>query len=142
MSQRPTNSLPVKFGGYYQPKDRPAEDFTARVGPGTPCGEYLRRFWHPILLSSQLGTRPRGIRVLGEDLVIYRDRSGDIGLLHKHCAHRGASLEFGIIAEHGIRCCYHGWMFANDGTLLETPGEPPSSPHRHRVCQGAYPTDE
>ena len=54
--------------------------------------------------------------MLGEDLVIYRDLSGDIGLLHKHCAHRGASLEFGIIAEHGIRCCYHGWMFANDGT--------------------------
>ena len=142
VTQRPTNSQPVKYGGYYQPKDRPAEDFTARVGPGTPCGEYMRRFWHPILLSSQLATRPRAIRVLGEDLVIYRDRSGDMGLLHKHCAHRGASLEFGIIAEHGIRCCYHGWMFGNDGTVLETPGEPASSPHRHRVCQGAYPAVE
>jgi nitrite reductase/ring-hydroxylating ferredoxin subunit len=142
VTQRPTNSNPVKFGGYYQPKERPVEDLTARVGPGTPCGEYMRRFWHPVLLSSQLGTRPHAIRLLGEDLVIYRDRSGDIGLLHRHCAHRGASLEFGIIAEHGIRCCYHGWMFANDGTVLETPGEPPTSPHRQRVCQGAYPTVE
>ncbi len=142
MAQRATNTQPVKFGGYYQPKDRPIEEITARVGPGTACGEYLRRFWHPILLSTQLGKRPRLVRVLGEELVIYRDLSGDIGLLHKHCAHRGASLEFGILGEHGIRCCYHGWMFANDGTLLETPGEPATSPHRSRVCQGAYPTVE
>jgi nitrite reductase/ring-hydroxylating ferredoxin subunit len=82
------------------------------------------------------------LRILGEDLVIYRDLSGDVGLLHRHCAHRGASLEFGIIAEHGIRCCYHGWMFGNDGTILETPGEPATSPHRHRYCQGAYPVVE
>ncbi|HZQ61778.1 MAG TPA: aromatic ring-hydroxylating dioxygenase subunit alpha [Casimicrobiaceae bacterium] len=137
-----TESTPIKFGGYYQPKDRPPEDYTARIGPGTPCGEYMRRFWHPILLASQLDARPKAIRVLGEDLVIYRNLSGDVGLLHKHCAHRGASLEFGIVAEHGIRCCYHGWMFANDGTILETPGEPPTSPHRKRHCQGAYPVVE
>jgi len=133
---------PIRFGGYHQPKDRPIEELTARVGPGTPCGEYLRRFWHPILLSPQLGKRPLAIRILGEDLVLYRDLSGDLGLLHRHCAHRGASLEFGIVAEHGIRCCYHGWMFANDGTILETPGEPATSPHRHRFCQGAYPLVE
>ena len=133
---------PVRFSGYYAPKDRPSEDETARVGPGTPCGEYMRRFWHPIIMSSQIGELAQTIRVLGEDLVIYRDLSGNIGLLHKHCAHRGASLEFGIIAEHGIRCCYHGWMYANDGTILETPGEPPGSPVKDRLCQGAYPTFE
>ena len=139
---RGLTSHPIKFGGYYQPKDRPIEELTARVGHGTPCGEYLRRFWHPILLSSQLGSRPLAIRILGEDLVIYRDLSGDIGLLEKHCAHRGASLVFGIIGDHGIRCCYHGWMYANDGTILETPGEPSTSPHKERVCQGAYPVVE
>ncbi|WP_213763557.1 aromatic ring-hydroxylating dioxygenase subunit alpha [Caballeronia sp. dw_19] len=133
---------PLRFAGYHQPIDRPAETEISEVGRGTPGGEYLRRFWHPIIMSSQIGERPQAIRILGEDLVIYRDLSGDIGLLHKHCAHRGASLEFGIIAEHGIRCCYHGWMFGNDGTILETPGEPASSPHKDKFCQGAYPTVE
>ena len=142
MPEENVASQPIKFGGYHLPKDRPVEELTARVGPGTPCGEYLRRFWHPILLSSQLGKRPKAIRILGENLVVYRDLSGDIGLLHRHCAHRGASLEFGIISEHGIRCCYHGWMFGNDGTILETPGEPPTSPHKDRFCQGAYPVVE
>lgn len=142
MAQAKDIQHPVRFGGYYERKDRPIEDITARVGPGTPCGEYMRRFWHPFLLSSQLDRRPRVVRVLGEDLVVYRDLSGALGLVHKHCAHRGASLEFGIIAEHGIRCCYHGWLFANDGTILETPGEPPESPHKERFCLGAYPLEE
>jgi nitrite reductase/ring-hydroxylating ferredoxin subunit len=142
MSDANKSNRPIKFGGYHQPKDRPPEALTARVGPGTPCGEYMRRFWHPIMLASQLDERPHGIRILGEDLVIYRDLSGDVGLLHRHCAHRGASLEFGIIADHGIRCCYHGWMYGNDGTILETPGEPADSPHRERYCQGAYPVVE
>jgi nitrite reductase/ring-hydroxylating ferredoxin subunit len=133
---------PIKFGGYYQRTERPIEDLTARVGPGTPCGDYMRRFWHPFLLSSQLGSRPLVVRVLSENLVLYRDLSGSLGLVHKHCAHRGASLEFGIIAEHGIRCCYHGWLFSNDGTILETPGEPVDSPHKDKFCQGAYPVHE
>lgn len=133
---------PVPFGGYHQPKDRPVDDLAARVGPGTPCGEYLRRFWHPFLLCEQLGSRPRVVRLLGEDLVLFRNLAGEPGLLHKHCAHRGASLEFGIVAEHGIRCCYHGWLFANDGSILETPGEAPDSPLRKRFCQGAYPVIE
>ena len=112
------------------------------VGPETPCGEYMRRFWQPVAMTSQLGDHPTVIRILGEDLVIFRDRSGDIGLLHKHCTHRGASLEFGRIEEHGVRCCYHGWHFDTDGTVLETPGEPQDSEIRHRVCQGAYPVHE
>lgn len=133
---------PIQFAGYHLPKDRPIEDRISRIGPSTPAGEYLRRFWHPFALSSQLDKRPKVVRILGEDLVLFRNLSGALGLVHKHCAHRGASLEFGIIAEHGIRCCYHGWLFANDGTILETPGEPPESPHRHRFCQGAYPVHE
>ena len=101
----------------------------------------MRRFWHPVAMSSQLGEVPVGIRILGEDLVVFRDLSGNVGLLHKHCAHRRASLEFGKIAEHGIKCCYHGWHFDVDGTILETPGEPDSN-IRHNICQGAYPTEE
>ena len=112
------------------------------VGPATLCGEYMRRFWHPVAMASQLGDHPTAIRILGEDLVVFRDKSGDVGLLHKHCTHRGASLEFGRLEEHGVRCCYHGWHYNVDGTILETPGEPENSEIRHRVCQGAYPVRE
>ncbi|MEM7171706.1 MAG: Rieske 2Fe-2S domain-containing protein [Pseudomonadota bacterium] len=112
------------------------------VTPGSPGGEYLRRFWHPIALSSRLGRWPEPVRILGEDLVLFRDGSGHLGLLHKHCVHRRASLEYGRIEEHGIRCCYHGWKFDVDGTILETPGEPENSEIRHRFCQGAYPLHE
>ncbi len=130
------------FGGYYKPKDRPADDELAKVGPGTPCGEYLRRFWHPILMSERLSDRPLAVRVLGEDLVLFRDLAGNIGLVDKFCSHRGMSLEFGIIAEHGIRCAYHGWYYGPDGRILETPGEPPNSLLKEKVCQGAYPVRE
>ncbi len=113
------------------------------VGPGTDCGEYLRRFWHPVAMSQQLDAgRPVAIRILGEDLVVFRDGSGTVGLLHRHCAHRRASLEFGRIESHGIRCCYHGWHFDVDGTILETPGEPHDSQIRRQICQGAYPSTE
>ena len=122
---------------------QPEEDAElTHVGPGTPCGEYMRRFWQPVAMASQLGEQPTAIRILGEDLVVFRDRSGRVGLLHRHCAHRRASLEFGRIEERGIRCCYHGWHFDIDGTILETPGEPDDSPIRTQICQGAYPVEE
>ena len=78
------------------------------------------------------------MRLLGEDLVVFRDGSGRLGLLHRHCAHRGTSLEFGIPAERGIRCCYHGWHFDVDGTILDTPAEPAGSRIKQNFCQGAY----
>jgi phenylpropionate dioxygenase-like ring-hydroxylating dioxygenase large terminal subunit len=120
---------------------REDEELT-RVGPGTPGGEYLRRFWQPILLSQELQDLPRRIRILGEDLVAFRDKSGAAGLLEPYCAHRGVSLEYGLIAAKGIRCCYHGWCFDVDGTILETPGEPPDSTLKERLYQGAYPLHE
>ena len=84
----------------YHHRERPADDEElTRVGPGTPCGEYLRRFWQPVILSSELGDLPRRLRILGEDLVAFRDKSGAIGLLELHCPHRGTSLEFGLIGE-------------------------------------------
>jgi nitrite reductase/ring-hydroxylating ferredoxin subunit len=130
------------FAGYH---NRPAPFSSsplAETGPGTPGGEYLRRYWHPIMLRSELKDLPVGIRILGEDLVIFRDGSGRTGLLHKSCIHRGASLEFGIIQEHGIACCYHGWHFDVDGTALSTPAEPATSRISANFCQGAYPVHE
>jgi nitrite reductase/ring-hydroxylating ferredoxin subunit len=94
------------------------------------------------MLASELKELPVPVRLLGEDLVIFRDGAGRIGLLHRHCAHRGTSLEFGIVADRGIRCCYHGWHFDVDGTILDTPAEPPTSRIKHHFSQGAYPVHE
>src|SRR5690606_27475866 len=106
------------------------------------CGEYLRRFWQPIALSSELKDLPVRRRVMGEDLVVFRDLGGRVGVLELHCCHRNASLEFGKICDRGIRCAYHGWQYDVDGTLLDTPGEPAHSQIKHKLCQGAYPTHE
>ena len=113
-----------------------------RIGPGTHCGEYLRRFWQPVTFTDELADLPKKLQILGEELVIFRDFSGDIGLLELHCAHRGTSLEFGLVSEKGIRCCYHGWLFDVDGAILETPGEPADNTLKDRLCQGAYPIHE
>jgi phenylpropionate dioxygenase-like ring-hydroxylating dioxygenase large terminal subunit len=90
----------------------------------------LRRFWQPVAFSHDLKDLPVRLRILGEDLVLFRDLSGRIGLLKLHCLHRGTSLEFGRIAERGLRCCYHAWLYDIDGAVLETPGEPPDSTAR------------
>jgi len=126
------------FSGYHNRPPDAGDQRLTQVGPGTPGGDYLRRYWHPFMLSSELKDTPRLVRLLGEDLVLFRDKGGRLGLLHKHCIHRGTSLEFGIPAERGIRCCYHGWLFDVDGTVLETPAEPETSRIRHNFCQGAY----
>ncbi|PYM19601.1 MAG: (Fe-S)-binding protein [Candidatus Rokuibacteriota bacterium] len=129
------------FDGYHR-RAVPAPDAELTpVGPGTPAGEYLRRFWQPVAFVRELGT-PLRARILGEDLVVFRDRSGRNGVLHLHCAHRGTSLEFGIPLERGLRCCYHGWVYDVDGRCLETPGEPRGSRLCERIWQGAYPTHE
>ena len=134
--------LNTAYGAYHH-RQRPAEDEElTRVGPDTPCGEYLRCFWHPVILSGDLGDVPRRIRILGEDLVVFRDRRGSVGLLQLYCPHRGTSLEFGLIGDKGIRCCYHGWLFDVDGTILETPGEPADSTLKNRLFHGAYPVHE
>ena len=94
------------------------------------------------VLRTSLRDLPLRVTILGEDLVVFRDLSGAVGLLELHCPHRGTSLEFGLIAEQGIRCCYHAWLFDVDGTILETPGEPAESTLKDRLCHGAYPTHE
>jgi nitrite reductase/ring-hydroxylating ferredoxin subunit len=138
--QKPPSAAQRKlpYGGYYNRPQTGDDTLLTHVGPGTPCGEYLRRYWHPFLLSSELKDLPIAVRLLGEDLVAFRDKSGRLGLLHRYCPHRGASLEFGIPAEHGIRCCYHGWHFDVDGTILDTPAEPEASRIKSNFCHGAY----
>jgi phenylpropionate dioxygenase-like ring-hydroxylating dioxygenase large terminal subunit len=130
------------YGAYFHRDVPEPDDELARVGPGTPCGEYLRRFWQPVAHCQELSDLPVAVRVMGEDLVLFRDRSGRVGLLERHCSHRGTSLEFGLVAERGIRCCYHGWLFDVDGRILETPGEPAGSTLKDRLCHGAYPVRE
>jgi len=141
MATRPA-FLTTPFGGYYH-RDVPQEDTElTHVGPGTPCGEYLRRFWQPICFADALRDLPQRVTILGEELVVFRTFEGAVGVLELHCPHRGTSLEFGLISDQGIRCCYHGWLFGVDGTLLETPGEPATSTLKDRLCHGAYPTHE
>jgi len=103
------------YGGYYQTWIGNSDTELTDVSPDTPCGEYLRRFWHPVALTSELGPRPKLVQVLGEDLVLFRDKSDRIGLVHRRCPHRRSSLEYGVPEERGIRCCYHGWLFGIDG---------------------------
>ena len=133
---------PTGFRGYYQIRDESEDAELTHTGPGTACGEYLRRYWQPVVMSEELGELPLLIKILGETLVLFRDKGGRLGLLHRHCAHRGASLEYGIPAERGIICCYHGWQYDIDGTIIAAGSEPANSPICSRVVQGAYPVRE
>ena len=111
----------VPYGGYYTNKVPGHDPELTEVGPGTQTGEYMRSFWHPVCMSIELTDTPKFLTILGEELVAFRDGSGSIGVLHAHCVHRGASLEYGQIQEHGIKCCYHGMHFDVDGTCLNAP---------------------
>ena len=127
------------YSGYFK-RDIPREDEElTHVGPGEPCGEYLRRFWQPVAMASELTDVPLAVRILGEDLVLIRSLRGEIGLLNRHCSHRGTSLEYGKVTDEGVQCCYHGWHYAVNGQILETPGEDPDSQIKHRLTHGAYP---
>ncbi|MFM9969489.1 MAG: Rieske 2Fe-2S domain-containing protein, partial [Burkholderiales bacterium] len=113
-----------------------------RTGPGTPCGELLRRYWHPISQSVNVTTTPQNVRVLGEDLILFRDAQGRVGLLHARCAHRGTSLYYGKVDVAGIRCCYHGWQFDVQGRCIDQPCEPEGGKNRNNIRQPWYPLEE
>jgi nitrite reductase/ring-hydroxylating ferredoxin subunit len=134
-------TLRAPFSGYHRYRGSPDLDLV-QVGPDTPGGEYLRRFWHPIELASNVKDRPIPLRVLGEELVLFRDLSGHLGLLERHCSHRGAGLDLGRITERGIQCCYHGWHYAVDGTIIETPVDGAHCSVIGKVFHGAYPVRE
>ena len=91
------------------------------VEPGSPMGELLRRYWQPVCLSDELRDLPRKEKLLGEEIVVFRDKTGRVGALEPHCAHRGTSLEWGQIEERGLRCCYHGWLYDTQGQCIDMP---------------------
>ena len=120
-------------------------ELLTRVGPGTPMGDMLRRYWLPACLTSELpepDCDPVRVRLLGEDLVAFRDSNGRIGLVSEYCTHRGASLFFGRNEEGGLRCLYHGWKYDVEGRILDTPCEPADSTFKERVQQPTYPVHE
>ena len=119
-------------------------DLVTQIAPGTPCGQLLRSYWQPAALSEELppGGPPIPVRLFGEDLVMFRDDLGRLGLLDLHCAHRRADLSYGRIEDGGLRCVYHGWLYDVFGKCLETPAEPPGSRLHLAVRHRAYPCVE
>src|ERR687883_619444 len=116
-----------------------------RVGPGTPMGALLRCFWLPFALASELpvpDSDPIRVRLLGEDLVAFKDTTGQVGLIQNNCPHRGASLFFGRNEECGLRCVYHGWKFDTAGRCVDMPNEPAESNFKDKVRAVAYPCRE
>ncbi len=112
-----------------------------RVGAGTPAGEMLRRYWHPVAAVAELtDDKPKKrVRAFGEDLVLFRDGQGNLGLIEEQCCHRSASLYYGFVEDDGIRCAYHGWKFDGAGRCTEQPFEPADSPLKDEVSQKSYP---
>src|SRR5581483_11925229 len=115
-------------------------ELLTRVGRGTPGGELLRRYWHPVAAVAELTEQKpiKPIKVLGEELVVYRDKSGRYGMVAKQCPHRHASLAYGSVENDGIRCRYHGWKFSETGRCLESPAEKGPADITHT----AYPVQE
>ena len=114
-----------------------------RVGPGTPMGELMRRYWLPVATSQDLTENPvRSVRILGETLTLYRDRNGTLGLLAQRCAHRSVDLSYGIPEQNGLRCPYHGWLYDATGQCQEMPAEAPESTFAARVQINSYPVEE
>jgi 5,5'-dehydrodivanillate O-demethylase len=115
------------------------QELLTRVGPGTPMGELLRRYWHPVAAESELGLgMARRVRLLGEDLALFRDGQGRLGLIDSRCPHRGASLGYGCVEDDGLRCPYHGWQFDTAGACIDIPREPNAEAIRKRTHVRAY----
>ena len=122
---------------------REQNELMTRIGPGTPAGRLLRRYWQPVALVDELqGPRPvKPVRILGEDLVLFKNNF-KFGLIERHCAHRGADLAYGRLEEDGLRCSFHGWLYDVTGQCLETPAEPEGSRLCEHIRQRAYPVVE
>ena len=109
------------------------------VGPNTPGGELLRRYWHPVCTAKQMMNRTTmKLRILGEDLVLFKTGEGKYGLVEEHCPHRGVSLAYGFVENDGIRCAYHGWKYSLKGQCLEQPFEPKDSKYKENIQIASY----
>ena len=118
-------------------------DRLTQVGPGTPMGELLRRYWHPITTSFEFEQEPvLPVQLLGENLVLFRTDIGEMGLISERCPHRGASLAYGIPEDDGLACAYHGWKFDTEGRCIDQPAEPEESTFANRVRIAGYPVQE
>lgn len=140
------DSVPITAGNVVEGENvltKEMNDRLTRVGPGTPAGELFRRYWQPFAGAAQLQERATlKVRLLGEDLALFRDRSGQLGLVAELCPHRRCSLAYGVPESIGIRCPYHGWLFDNEGNCLEQPAESTHSRFKDRVKTTAYPVKE
>ena len=123
---------------------REENEILTRTGPGTPAGAWMRRYWQPVALSEEVGpgSRPVPVRLLNEDLVLFRDEDGRLGLIQRNCPHRCSDLSFGRLEDGGLRCLYHGWLFDVNGNCLEQPAEPPESKFKDEVKAVSYPVRE
>ena len=119
-------------------------ELMTQTGAGTPCGELMRRYWQPVAISREL---PRNgsllsVKILGEELVLFRNNQGQPGLLGLHCSHRGADLSYGRVEDGGIRCIYHGWLYDLAGRCIDQPGEPQGGTQKQAIRHPAYPCHE
>lgn len=123
--------------------DRETNELLCRVGPETPMGELLRRYWMPIGPKAEIDEMiKRPVRLLGEDLLVFKDGQGRYGLLAEECSHRGASLCYGKVEQDGIRCPYHGWKYDVNGNCVEQPAETPETTSKNAIRHRAYPVQE
>jgi phenylpropionate dioxygenase-like ring-hydroxylating dioxygenase large terminal subunit len=113
-----------------------------RVGPGTPMGELLRRYWHPVGCSALVTAKPQRAKLLGQELVLYRGESGEAHLMQLRCAHRSLALDYGRIEGDCLRCPYHGWLYDETSQCLEQPAEPEGSSFQEKIKLKSYPTQE
>jgi len=114
-----------------------------RVGPGTPMGVLMRRYWHPVATCHELKENPvKAVQLLGESLTLFRDREGRLGLISQRCAHRSVNLKYGIPEKEGLRCPYHGWMYDTTGQCIDQPAETAETTFKARVRLQAYPVQE
>ena len=115
-----------------------------QTDPGTPCGAMMRRYWQPVALSEELpaGAAPLKVKILGEELALFRDDQGRPGLIGLHCAHRGTDLSYGRVEDGGLRCLYHGWLYDICGRVIDQPGEPGGGANKSAIRHLAYPCQE
>jgi nitrite reductase/ring-hydroxylating ferredoxin subunit len=130
--------LSLAYDAYHSARGLAEDAELTHVGRGTPCGEYFRRYWQPVAYEAEVSDLPLRVRIMGEDLVLFRNGRGAYGLVEQRCSHRGASLEYGVISDEGIRCAYHGFHYAPDGTILATGSGAPMA-NAGKLCHGAYP---
>src|SRR6266511_2503600 len=122
---------------------REENELFTRVGAGTLAGEFLRRYWHPVALAEEFKQKQtKRLRMLGENLVLYKGQDGEYGLVQENCPHRGASLFYGKVEGNNVRCAYHVWMFNPQGQCGEQAAEPPESSFKDRVRFSAYPVQK